>query len=162
MRASSFFRAARLLPMAFVASCDVGSPSSPAPGFPLEFAAFYAPAADYAFPRTELVIRTETEWETLWPTLESRRSPKSGAPTVDFNTETVVLASTGTQGSGGHSIEILEVSTSGTLLRVRVRTTSPGRDCATTAALVNPVVLARVPRWDGEVEFVRSHRVREC
>lgn len=59
-----------------------------------------------------------------------------------------VVATSGQQSTGGHSIEITEVSALGTVLIVNVKKTAPGPDDMVTQALTTPWSAVAVPVGD--------------
>lgn len=102
------------------------------------------------------VIRTSGEWSALWATL-SRNGPfdpnPPAVPAVDFSREMVVFVALGTRSSGGHTIDIVRVERLGDIIEVEVKSTSPGPNCMTTAALTQPTHAMVVPRTSDAVAF---------
>lgn len=110
-----------------------------------------------------IVVRDETSWQALWSQIHERFSEVPPVPAVDFSREMVVVVALGLRSSGGYSILVdaaHEASNAGLL--VTVRSISPGSKCARTAALTQPVDIARVPRRDGEVSFLEQSEVTVC
>jgi hypothetical protein len=110
-----------------------------------------------------IVVRDQSSWQTLWAQIYSRHSPVPPVPAIDFSQEMLVVVALGSRSSGGYSILVdgaNEARNDG--LFVTVRSTSPGRSCGTTAALTQPVDIARVPRREGDVSFIERSEVHEC
>lgn len=110
----------------------------------------------------QFVVRDSAAWATTWTTLLGSHSPQPPVPSVDFSREMIVVASMGTRSSGGYSVGIDSVFVARDTVFFRVRETSPGARCGTTAALTSPVGLARVERSERPVGFVTSSVVSEC
>jgi hypothetical protein len=102
------------------------------------------------------VIRTSAEWSALWASL-SRNGPfdpgPPPVPAVDFSREMVVFVAMGVRSSGGHTIDIVRVERLGDVIEVEVKSTSPGPNCVTTAALTQPTHALVVPRTADGVVF---------
>lgn len=108
------------------------------------------------------VIRTPEVWANAWQDLHEGRSPVPERPSVDFDRSMVVLAAMGSQRTGGYDIEVEAVHRQGETLYLVVRETSPGDRCGVTQAFTTPTTAVRVPRVDGDVEFVEKESVHEC
>ena len=113
--------------------------------------------------RERIVVANQVEWHRLWSRMNGNMGvePSHPAPPVDFDQHMVVVASMGTQ-SGGSAITIDGVYRLGSNLYVVVRELSPGRGCAVTRAITNPVTAALLPRTPGRVVFVDQRSVRAC
>ena len=112
--------------------------------------------------RTRQVIRTPEAWEGAWRQLHEGRSPVPERPAVDFDSSMVVLAAMGSRPTGGYDIQAESVHRDGESLFVVVRETSPGDSCIVTQVFTAPTTAVRVPRADGDVEFVEEESVDEC
>ncbi len=150
--------------VAVVAAC-AGSGGSRSTGSPAllrlsEQAPF---SGNSGFPdSTTRVVRDSASWRDTWQTIHSWTSEPPPVPQIDFGSRMVLLAAAGTKGSGGHGIEIRSVTTSGTVMTARVRTTSPGPSCFTTMALTEPVDVVTVPQFEGTVRFEYEAVVYDC
>ncbi len=111
---------------------------------------------------TTMVIRDSTAWRSAWERIHSWTSTPPALPSIDFTSRMVLLAATGTKGSGGYGIEIRAVTTSATSLTARVRTTVPGPSCFTSMALTEPVDIVTVPLFEGTVHFRYEAAVIDC
>lgn len=129
-----------------------------------------APSADwrssfyytgYRYPARE-VIRDQQAWDSAWSTIHWGSSSVAAPPAVDFATEMVVLAAMGEHPTGGYSIQISEAALGVDAIYVLVTEKSPGQRCGLTQALTQPVALARLPRFDGEVKFLESQQTTNC
>jgi len=112
--------------------------------------------------RARLAIRDQDAWASAWTTVMAQSASPVGPPQVDFESEMVVLAAMGQRNTGGYTIEIREAAANAEALYVSVVETSPGSGCGTTQALTQPVVMARVARYDGEVRFINNEVTRNC
>ena len=87
-----------------------------------------------------LVIRDAATWEHFWGELGAGVRPE-----VNFSQDLVIAVASGDRSSGGHDIEVRQVSRSGARLRIEVLETYPSEGCMTTAALTQPVDVVVVP-----------------
>jgi hypothetical protein len=81
-----------------------------------------------------LVIRDPATWAHFWSELGAGVRPE-----VDFRQDLVIAVAAGERSSGGHDIEVRDVTRTGSRLRITVLETYPGEGCMTTAALTQPV-----------------------
>ena len=110
-----------------------------------------------------IVVRDHSSWQALWAQIYRGYAPVPPVPAVDFSRDMLVVVALGLRSSGGYSILVdtaNEARDSG--LVVTVRSISPGPKCGVTAALTQPVDIARVPRRDGEVSFLERSEVHTC
>jgi hypothetical protein len=112
--------------------------------------------------RERIVVRDSASWIALWRGIVGSHSPVPGAPHIDFRSEMLLVASSGTRASGGHVIVIDSVLADADTLRVIVREQAPGPRCGTPAVLSTPVTLARIDRIDLPVAFTTRAIVRDC
>lgn len=110
-----------------------------------------------------LVIRDAATWHAVWNKIYDRQSPIPSVPAIDFSQEMLVLAALGTRSSGGFGILLDGASENGNgSINVAVRSISPGPRCVVTAALTQPVDIARLSRRDGSVRFLERSEVFDC
>lgn len=105
-----------------------------------------------------LVIRDPATWAHFWSELGAGVRPE-----VNFSSDLVIAVAAGERSSGGHDIEVRQVSRSGDRLRIEVLETYPSEGCMTTAALTQPVDVvvvsaAGVTNWS----FIDSRAVGSC
>lgn len=105
-----------------------------------------------------LVIRDPTTWAQFWSELGA-----GVRPDLDFSRDLAIAVASGQRSSGGHDIEVRNVTRSHGELRIEVLETSPGASCVTTAALTQPVDVvvvsaAGVTGWS----FIDQSATREC
>ena len=110
-----------------------------------------------------IVVRDPSSWQTLWAQIHRGYTPVPAVPAVDFSQEMIVVVALGSRSSGGYGILVdgaNEARNAG--LVVMVRSISPGPKCGVTAALTQPVDIARVARRDGDVSFLERSEVHTC
>jgi hypothetical protein len=120
---------------------------------------FHAQASTYSQP-TRLIVRDGTQWPEVWLTVTDA-SPSVGParPDIDFSREMVVVAGAGSR-PGGDEISIDSIAERSGLLRVVVTTQQM---CQGTLWMGAPIVVVRVPRVEGSVQFVeRVGLSQEC
>lgn len=109
-----------------------------------------------------MIVRDETSWSKYWLNIVGSNSPVPPAPLVDFSRETIVVAAMGQRNSGGYSVSIESAGVAGDTVILVVTERSPGRTCGTTAALTQPLALARVGRPNAIIRFVEKVAVTDC
>jgi hypothetical protein len=109
-----------------------------------------------------VVATSANQWAQLWSAIWRNHSPKPALPQVDFAAEMVVVAAMGTRNSGGHAIYVDSAYQHSDRIEVVIRTVSPGPRCGTTAALTEPVDVARIPASSLPVRFRERGTVHEC
>jgi len=112
--------------------------------------------------RRRLVVRDQATWDSVWTRFSGSVQPVPEPPAVDFATQMVVVASMGQRSSGGFVIAIEAVSENDQGILVRVRESSPGRNCLVTAALTSPATLRIVPASTKPVSFREIVETRNC
>lgn len=93
------------------------------------------------------VISDSATWQSVWSEIFSGVSPQPALPTVDFNTDMVLLAAEGDEATGGFGIFIdgAAMTLDGTLI-VAVTSASPGPGCINTQQATQPVDVAVAAR----------------
>ena len=112
--------------------------------------------------RRRSVIVDQAEWATLWDEIQTFVMPKPAAPSIDFGSRMVILATMGERTSGGHSISVIEVAEDQEKLYVVVEEATPGVECMTTDVITSPAVAVSVPRSSGTVLFVEQEIAYPC
>ena len=112
--------------------------------------------------RSAWTITTPEVWATLWGRIQAGREPQPAPPVIDFGATTVVAVALGERSSGGHGIEIGRVVDRGSVVAVLARETTPGRDCATTAALSQPYHIVAFPRQDKPLVYEVESLIVDC
>ena len=109
-----------------------------------------------------IVVRDADHWREVWRAIWRDHSPGPPLPPVDFERELIVVAALGQRPTGGFSILLESAARAGSGAVVSVRTTAPGPRCGTTAALTEPVDIARLPRVEGEIRFEEKTESHNC
>jgi hypothetical protein len=112
--------------------------------------------------KDRIIVRDAAAWTAIWPQVVGSHSPRPDQPTVDFGRETIVVASMGQRSSGGYSVTIDSAGVAGDTVILAVTERSPGPTCGTTAALSQPIALARVLRPNAVIRFVEKSVVTDC
>ena len=111
---------------------------------------------------TQTVIRTPEAWTDWWnqhiTTIEvvDGKETTPPPPPVDFDAETLLVATMGTRSSGGYAIEFTGINHKGATLIATLRTTAPDPDGFVTMALTQPFAIIAVPRHNGPVTFINE------
>jgi hypothetical protein len=115
----------------------------------------YAEAASF-------VIRNHEDWAALWERAHAKMFPVPPLPPIDFSQQMVVAVFQGSRSSGGYRIEVTALVDTGAALEIAVRTSSPGRGCATTTAFTEPYHLVQTDRLDRDAVFTYDEVVTHC
>lgn len=102
----------------------------------------------------QAVIKDTEAWKKFWEQHTKTTRPPGALPEVNFQKEMAVVATMGTQRTGGFAIEIVGAETSGDKLRISIRRTTPPAGAMTIQALTAPFHFVSVPRSDLKPEFV--------
>ena len=153
--------------MILLAAACGAAPSAPDAQEPLNIIRLRREPVSFAYvsgfdqPR-QFVVRDANAWQQTWADIWRNHVPPPPLPSIDFESEMVVVAALGTRPSGGFSVFIDSASAGPEGVVVRVRALSPGSNCAVTLAVTQPVDVARAPRRDGAVEFTERHEIQDC
>ena len=109
-----------------------------------------------------LVVRDQATWQQTWDSIYRFTFPAPALPAVDFAREMVIVAALGQKPTGGFSIFIDSGTDTANGVTINVRSVSPGGNCGVTAALTQPLDIARVTRREGSVSFSESTTVQNC
>jgi len=108
------------------------------------------------------VIRSQGRLDTVWSDLFDPNSPPSPAPTLDFDSEMVIVYSMGTQSNGCYSAEISTVRAQGEAALVEVDEKEPASDCVCTFSLVKPFHVIRLDGREGPVSLCVRRTELSC
>ena len=75
---------------------------------------------------------------------------------VDFEKETVLVATLGRLSTGGYAFRFTEIDREGEAVTATLKITSPGPDDLVTSALTSPFSVIAIPKYEGCVEFVEK------
>ena len=108
-----------------------------------------------------VAIRDSSAWRRAWAQIHANGSAQP-VPAVDFSREMVVLVALGTRATGGFSIFVDSARAGAGRVEVLVRRVAPGPACGVTAALSEPVDLARIPAASEPVTFRERAEISDC
>jgi hypothetical protein len=112
---------------------------------------------------TRRVITDAATLAATWRQVYEGRGPlPPQVPSIDFDREMVVVATMGTQRSGGYTVYIDSAKVAGNAMLVYVRSVLPGPTCGATAALTEPTVMVAVPRVTTVPQFVEVVERTNC
>jgi hypothetical protein len=108
------------------------------------------------------VIKTETEWQSLWEKIFSNTSEKLPLPKIDFTRRTIVAVFQGAQPSNGYEISIEEIVETETSLEVVIKAFAPWKRCVLTGIVTKPFDIVEIEKTEKEVLFHVKHKIRNC
>ena len=93
---------------------------------------------------TQIVVRTQAEWNALWQKHTSMESNPPPAPAIDFNKELIIGIFLGQKPTGGYEVEVTSVERSEGMLTVSFREKSPRPGAILTQAFTQPFHIVRI------------------
>lgn len=111
---------------------------------------------------TQRIVRDTAAWAVLWAQIHARHGEQPPRPGFDPAREQLVLVALGRRATGGFTILLDSAVASRDSLLIHVTTAAPGPRCGTTAALTEPVDVARMPRVTLPARFVTRATVTSC
>jgi hypothetical protein len=102
----------------------------------------------------QVVARTPAEWAALW----RQHAGEAAMPKVDLGTRTIVAIFLGSRPSGGYAVDITSTKETGAALTVEWSERQPAPGDATAQVLTSPAVIASIPKFTGEIRFVKVDR----
>lgn len=102
----------------------------------------------------QAVAKTQAEWTALW----RAHNGAAPAPAVDFSKRTVAAVFLGTRPSAGYSVEITGTKMDGKTLVVEWREFPPKPGNLSAQVLTSPAHIATIPKFDGEIRFLKVER----
>jgi len=104
----------------------------------------------------QVVVRTQDQWNNLWKKHASIQSPPSPPPGVNFTTEMVVGLFAGEKTTGGYELEITRAELKDSTLYIYYVEKNPTSGGMAIQAITQPFHLAKLPRHDTPVIFVKQ------
>jgi len=104
----------------------------------------------------QVTVRTQDAWESLWKKHTSIQRPPSPLPEVNFTTEMVVGIFAGEKTTGGYETEITRAELKDSTLYVYYVEKAPMAGGMTIQALTQPFHLAKLPRYELPIVFVKD------
>jgi hypothetical protein len=109
-----------------------------------------------------IVVRDSATWDETWRTIHRPFIPPPPVPPIDFSREMVVVAALGARPSEGYEIVFENVREDTSGVEVDVRVSEPARGCPVSAAITQPVDLARITATGRAVRFRQRNVVVPC
>lgn len=112
--------------------------------------------------RSTEVVRTDSQWRSLWAEHTSPTTDDSGPPAVDFDESIVLAAFKGESPNGCHLTEIQNVSgtSEGEILVEGVHVRINASYC--TQQITHPFHMVTIDRYDAEVTFEMREETRQA
>lgn len=142
-----------------------GQPSAPRETVPVIRLSDRASAfTDYSglVDSASFTVRDSEQWIRAWTAIHRPFIPPPPAPAVDFAREMVVVAALGNRPTEGYDIVVENAAEDSTGIEVGLRVSSPAPGCPVSAAMTQPVDLARIPASRRAVRFRRRNVVVPC
>ncbi|MGE0561608.1 MAG: protease complex subunit PrcB family protein [Flavobacteriales bacterium] len=111
---------------------------------------------------TERTINNTTDFKKAWDTAWSHFTDPNPAPSIDFNTETVILIALGAKNNGGYQLKINSVHEQDNELTVNYTEITSNPKCTNTQAIVFPYEFISIPKTSKKIIFKSSQQVGSC
>ncbi len=108
------------------------------------------------------VITNQTELDAIWATAFANYMVKETAPTVDFNTNMLILVALGEQNNGGSEIKVEKITETKTELIVSILETKAGKGCVTTDMMTYPYQIIQLKKSTKKTNFNTLEKVIDC
>ena len=108
------------------------------------------------------IVEDDGAWAAVWSELHAFVGSEPARPTVDFGERRVAVVTSGTRSTGGHRLELVEVTSDGTNLHVAVHDVQPGPGCLTTQEITHPALAISVPRTGDELLVTVDRVYDDC
>jgi len=108
---------------------------------------------------SQKVIQTRQAWNSWWSRHDTTIEIVDGkellpeAPAVDFEKETVIIATMGARPSGGYSIKFTNIRYDGEDVVATLKTSSPDPDGMVITVITAPYAIIAIPKHEGQVTF---------
>jgi hypothetical protein len=106
------------------------------------------------------VIQSQEQWRKWWEKhntvekfIDGKTVPKP-PPKVDFEKESVLVATLGRRSTGGSAVRFTEICRKDGVLTATFQISSPGPEDMVTMALTSPFVVIAIPKHEGSVKFI--------
>lgn len=99
------------------------------------------------------VFKDKNSWQAFWQEHTSINIPPQALPEVDFNINMVIAVFMGQQGTGGYSVEIIEVAKLADRIVIRYKESIPQKGAMVTQALTQPYHIKVIEKSDLPVVF---------
>lgn len=110
-----------------------------------------------------MLIKDQNAWQALWEQVGSNRIPAPELPEVNFEEKALVALFMGDRNNGGYGQSIDRIEVEKERLVVRLVHSSPGKNCITTSAIVQPYTIVAVDKkYATDASFVKEKVVRDC
>jgi hypothetical protein len=102
----------------------------------------------------QVVAQTPAEWAALW----RQHAGVSPMPKVDLGTRTIVAIFLGSRPSAGYAVDVVRTKEAAGALTVEWSERKPEPGDVAAQVLTSPAVIASVPKFAGEIRFVKVGR----
>ena len=108
------------------------------------------------------VLRSAAAWSDFWHMLKAAAVPRPALPAVNFTKNIVVAAVDEPHATGGYSIAITGVQTTGTVVIVQALRRSPGPSCIVAQAQEQPYHIIEAPFFSGDATMILTETMVNC
>lgn len=110
-----------------------------------------------------MLILDQIAWQALWEQVGSNQIPPPALPEVNFDEKALVALFMGDRGSGGYGQSIKKMEMENGRLVVRLIHGSPGKNCISTMAIVQPYTIVAIDKkYAKDPSFAIEKVVRDC
>lgn len=112
--------------------------------------------------KTQKVITTQNEFNSVWDAAFINYSLKDDAPIIDFKTKTIILVTFGENNNGGAEIKVEKIIETNENVVVSILETKAGEGCVTNDMMVYPYQIVELEKPTKKITFKSTLKVIDC
>lgn len=114
--------------------------------------------------KTNYVVTTKEEWESVWNAAYANTYPAPPAPDLDFNRHSIIAVFQGFQPSSGYDISVTKLAKSGKRLKIHVKEVVPDMPCKVLLVITQPFQIIQTQKINHpeKVKFVMKQDLKLC
>lgn len=112
--------------------------------------------------KANLVVSDNPGWTQLWAVISAGTTDARTLPTVDFDSEEIVIAALGEQRKAGYAVRIEQVEYTDTTRNVVVLQTAPGPACSSAEVITTPLDAAVISKSNAPIRFIERLQTINC
>ena len=112
--------------------------------------------------RQQTILKSAKEFDEAWANAFMGVDMAPKKPTVDFSKDWVILASLGMINTGGHQLDIADVSEADGATVIALKHRKPKQGCMTTMSVEFPYIFARVAHFAAPAKFTTTDEEYSC
>lgn len=108
--------------------------------------------------KTNQLINSQEELNSIWQKIYSIQIPVPTAPKIDFSQNSIILAARGDQKTSGHDIKIVKIQAAAKSVEVSLEQANPPSNSIILPVLTQPFILVKTPKINKPVQFIETNK----